>query len=262
MPKSKSSRKRKSYKYRKQRGWGGDGKYYRSRQKGPLRMLRTLPVGGVPKVSYKKLRHCQEILLDPSVGSYAKFDFFPTRINQLTIATGQGIVRPNNFEAVANGIYRKAVVVGAKITFRVFPSTSQTSDFNASGGYVGIYVSNASDVTLLDDIFQSGGVTDIMEQPRNTTMKGMPNSNTPQKDCVVSRSIDCGKFWGIGTKNYEDSDAYAAEWDASNEEWLSPSDHIAAQVFCASIQNNNPGKCAGVVTIDLIVKFSQPHYTG
>jgi len=262
MPKGKTSRKRKSYKYRKQRGWGGNGKYYRSRKKGPLRYLRTLPVGGVPKVSFKKLRHCQEVTIDPTVGSYAKFDFWPSRINQLTVASGQNAVRPNNFGAVATGIYRKCTVVGAKITFRYFTSGTQTADFNAAGGYVGIYISNGSDVTLLDDIFQTGGVTDIMEQPRTVTMKGLPNSNTPQKDCVVSRSIDCAKFWGLDQKNYEDDDTYAVEWDPSNQSWLSPTDSIAAQLFVATIQNNNPGKISGVVTIDLVAKFSQPHYTG
>lgn len=263
MPKAKrtSSRKRK-YSYRRKRGWGGNSKYVRSSRKSPLGYLRSLPVGGVRKVSLKKLRHCQEVTIDPVTGGMQKIEFYPTRPAQLTIASGGSAESPNNFEAVSREKYRKCVVVAAKLTFRYYPSSSQTTDFNSAGGYIGWYTSNASDVTLIDDMYNAGGVATIMEQPRSVIMKGLPYTNTQQKDCVVMTTINPAKFWGVDQKNYEDEDNYATEWDATNEEWMSPDDNICAQLFVASASGNNPGRIRGVVTIDLVIKCTQPHYTG
>lgn len=259
MPKRKRTSKK--YRYKRRSGaWGGYGKYYKTSKPSPLRYLRTLPVGGVPSVSYKKLRHCAEVSLDPGSNSYVVLNYFISRASQLTTNAQTPIV-PGNWSTVADGVYRKCTVVGAKFTFRFAPRRNQNDAGTALPGYMGIYVSNGQELNSIDDIL-SNGIANLMEQPRNITMKAIPfGDNAQQKDCVISRTVDPAKFWGLDQKNYEDADSYASEWDSGNDNWLSPADSIVLQLFCHSIQGSNPNPMLGVVTIDLVCKFSQPHYT-
>ena len=257
----KRPRTSKQYKYKRRSGaWGGYGKYYRTSKPSPLRYLKSLPVGGVPKVSYKKLRHCEEITMDSSSGSYTKLDFYPTVATQLT-ANSQNPVRPGNWSTVADGVYRKCVVVAAKVTFRWVSSRNQNDNGSAQPSYIGMYLSNGEEDSSIDDIM-TNGVANLMEQPRNITMKAVPyGDNSQQKDCVISRSIVPHKFFGVERKHYEDNQTYASEWSATNEVWQGPEEAILLQLFTSNIQGNNPHRIEGIITIDLICKFTQPHYT-
>jgi len=257
----KRQRTSKKYKYRRRKGaWGGYGKYYRSSKPSPLRYLKSLPVGGIPKVSYRKLRHCAEVTMDSASGSYTKLEYYPSVANQLT-SNSQNPVRPGNWSTVADGVYRKCVVVAAKVSFRWVPSRSQNDNGAAQPSYIGMYLSNGAEDSSIDDIM-ANGVANLMEQPRNITMKAVPyGDNVDQTKCAMSRSIDCAKFWGIDAKNYEDADTYSSEWVATTDSWVGPADAILFQLFSCNVQGNNPHRIEGIVQIDLICKFSQPHYT-
>jgi hypothetical protein len=233
----------------KKKTWKKSGKKsYRAPAKLTLhRMLNTMPIGGLPQARLVRLRHCQEISIDAGSNSYAKKVFW---LNCPANCTGDQTPKAVGGFSTWHNMYRKCTVLGAKIQFQFCPPTSSQGSDNFAGGFMGIYVSSSS--SEIDDVLVNG-VTELLEQPRNTLCKAIPHGpSTQNKDCFVTKYVDVAQFFGV-----TQSALITAEDDYGTTD-QNPDKKIYASLYSTNIADNNPTALIGLVTIDMVIRFQEP----
>lgn len=221
---------------------------------GPRRYLDTLPIGGIPKVKYVKLRHASIMKLDPGSNSYATqtvnlsdpTNVFDTQANQQVVGNWSTHIMS----------YEKWTPVAARLTCRIVQTHSRDASSQEVPGYFGIYIDNESNG--INNILVNG-LEQLFEQPRNTSMKAVPfgSGDFPQ-NTVMSRTIDHARFFQV-----DESDLWGVESDFSGNVMapFKPDKNVFANIWYASIDGNNPDAITYIVTVDYIVRFSEPKAT-
>lgn len=239
---------------KRKRAWGGRYPMRKWAKSGPRRYLSTLPVGGVPKVKYVKLRHCSIMTLDPGSNSYAiqnvnlsdPTNVFDTSANQQVVGNWSTHIQS----------YEKWTPVAAQVTIRVTPTLSGNQEVTSVPGYIGIFIDNESNA--INNVLVNG-LQELLEQPRNTSMKAMPwtTQGSPQ-ELTMSRTVDHARFFQIDEK-----DLWGNEDDFSGNVMVptQPAKNVFANIWYASLDGNNPSKIVYICQVDYIIRFSEPKVT-
>lgn len=249
MPKASRTKAQKWKKRR--RSWGGRyaGLQRVPSRRSPLRYLTTLPIGGIPKVKYVKLRHVAQMSLDPASNSYAKQTVnLSNPMNIFDEKSNPSVV--GNFSTHIQS-YEKWTVVAAKVTLRYYPIGSNNTQDLQVPSYLGIYIDD--NTTDFDNVI-SNGPEGIMEQPRNTTCKAIPFlGGSAQAECTMSRQCDIAKFFSISDTGLYDDDVYSGSNQSTH-----PIKNVYATIWSCSMNGNNPGKLNYLAIVDYVIRFSEP----
>lgn len=218
-------------------------------------MLRSLPVGGVPDTKYTKLVFASGIQLDAPSNSYTyRTVWLNNPANVLN--TSQAPQSAGNM-TTWNAIYGKWTVVGARVTFTVTPTGSPYSNFIP--GFLGMYKSY-DDGTTLDGILQNG-IPQVMEQPRNMTMKALPYGiSNSQKDLTISCFVDMAKFFKVSQSSlWGNEDDYSGT--GISVAVTAPVRRSYVQIWVGNVGGNNPSPIDGILKVEYIVRWSEPKDT-
>lgn len=236
---------------------GGNGRYMRrSSYSSPYSLLRSLPVGGVAKTKLTKLVFAQGLSLDPSANSY-QIQNINLNNPANVLNTAQAPMSAGNM-STWNAIYGKWTVLGARVTFTITPDRA-TYPTAMTPGYVGIYVS-FDDGTTINNIL-SNGIPQIMEQPRNMTMKSIPYAyGNQQKDMTISKFVDCASAFSV-----PQSALWSVEDDYSGTgisvAATAPVRRLLAQLWVGNIDGNNVSELKGIIKVEYIIRWSEPKDT-
>lgn len=221
---------------------------------GPRRYLSTLPVGGVPKVKYVKLRHCSIMRLDPGSNTYATQNVnLSDPTNVFDTASNQQVVGNWSTHVMS---YEKWTPVAAQVTIRVTPTVALDGYDQKIPGYVGIYIDNESNA--INNILVNG-LQELFEQPRNTSMKALPFAGGAfPKETTMSRTIDHARFFQVDEK-----DLWGNEDDFSGNVVVptQPAKNIFANIWYSSLNGNNPSPMVYICQVDYVIRFSEPKAT-
>ncbi len=214
----------------------------KSWRRGPPKYLSSKPLllEGFPKQKLVKLRYCEEVTMDPSVGASSSINFGANTLWRPNITTPQAH-DPMGFDQWAQ-IYTKYTVLGAKCTMKPVTTTSA----NVIPGYYGILLTTNSggvaQFTTIENILESKLVT----RPKSA---GIQSAYLPGNPVAVKR-FSSKKFFGI--KNPQDGSAYSALTTAH------PTQLAYFNVWAASIQGNDPGIQNYLITIEYIALMHDP----
>lgn len=200
----------------------------------PQKILRV----GFPKTTMVKLRYVAGITINPAAGVLGYHDF---RANSCydPDATGVGH-QPMNYD-MWTGLYNHYVVVGSKITARIFDYEAVPSPFVG-----GIVLSDDPTITTTVSQMMEGGLTKY-KMGYNSNTLGAGNGMT------VTKTFSAKKFFNI--TNVTDNISRLGASVVAN-----PGELAHFMVFVGPLPDNagDLGSFNVAVTIDYIVIFSEP----
>lgn len=202
---------------------------------------RSYPMvlGGFPKSKLVKLRYVQELRLDViAPGPYARRVFSANSCYDPDV-TGTGH-QPSNFDRWIDQ-YKNFTVLGSKLTAQYVP-TSLTS---VVPGLVGCILS--TDGTTVPAM---SGLQDLLEQPNNSRGRQL----TAGRDIAnpftkVVQTFSASKFFGKNKANVIGDDQLAGTVSTN------PVERAYYELYMYTLNNNDPGPCTFIVTIDYVVLF-------
>ena len=180
-------------KYRKKRPYRRR-RYRRKRKVMP-------PIGGFPKSMMTRLKYVQNISLDPTAGVGAIQVFRANSVYDPDM-TGTGH-QPSNFDKLAT-IYDRYTVVGSKI--RVYPNFVSTSGINP---YPTVVVALTEDGTDLATVYASGGIENVLEQPRISRFTKPLGVLNASGQWSITKTFSAKKFFS--TKNLIGAGLYSSD---------------------------------------------------
>lgn len=231
-----------------------------TRRRGLRRKKRyvPMPIGGFDKSKTVKLRWCKTITMDPASNSYASYPLRINDLNHLEHKLGASLqVPPGNYSEWTSR-YRDWCVVGAKLTVRFIPQTTEALQGAVQPAYLGVYQGN--NPTELDNIL-ANGVANLFEQPRNNTCRYTAGS-TLNDGVQVVKTFSARKFFGLQHKNqlFTDIVTYGSKYDDTDPNLPSrntnPIKLCYMTPYVANINGNNPGPQHVLLMADFIVRFS------
>lgn len=208
-----------------------------------VRRKRNLPVGGFPDKWMARLRYVETITLDAGAGTYAVNAF---RSNGLydPNQTGTGH-QPSNFDRLS-AIYDRYTVLGSKCT--VYPVQIAGSN-TAVPAVLILHVSE--DGTSVATAHASGGIDNILEQPRLRNSISYVTAINGAKEVVLRKTFSTKKFFGL--RDVGAMRPYSADVTGLPDEGaffevaaVSPDDTV------------NPSSITVRVVIDYIALFTEP----
>lgn len=209
------------------------------RKRSLVRYRRTpLPLNGFPSRKLVKLRYCQQISINPSVGLIGTHVF---RANSLydpdQTTTGH---QPANFDKWMTW-YDQYTVLGSQIKITYTP----TGAGSTTPGYLGCMLTeNGTEISTI------GSVESLLEQSHAKHAMRTVGINTNSSPTYVVQKFSAKKFFGK-TSGIIGDGAYEGTTSGS------PSEGAFFEVFIASINGNDPGAINLLVQIDYIAMLSE-----
>lgn len=212
----------------------------RKRKRWRVRRRRAV-LSGFPKIKTVKLRYVDSNLtLDPGVGIISDHVY---KLNDAydPDSSGSGH-QPMSYDSWTQ-IYRHYTVLGAKITVQAKPSVSGNTIPSCFGITISADSSPVSGFSSIDNLLESklstGWKISNVSQAGGTT-------NYPR----VVKYFSANRFFG--TRNVQDGAAYGALVTTS------PNKLAYASVWASGTDSVDGGAFTALVTIDYIVRFSDP----
>lgn len=202
---------------------------------------KPIPMTGLGRRLLGKMRYCTEVTVNPATASKVAHVF---RANDLYDPDVTGIGhQPMGFDQIMQ-YYDHFKVIGSKIT--VHPIDSDTTTHTPA--YWGIVLSdNATTVA------STSSVEHLLESRNNNRQLGVHSGNliSPLFRRSMSKSFSHKKFFKQALTDKFQGNVFG-----------SPAEQAYYEVWCASIQGNDPPSQSFVVYIDYIALFTEPKNLG
>ncbi len=202
-----------------------------------------LPVGGFGTRYLAKLRYVQNVTLDAGAGTFSVNAF---RANGMFDPDSTGVGhQPSNFDKLAS-IYDTYTVIGSQIKAYWVPTSSTVL---AIPPVLVIHLSE--DGTEIATAHGSGGVSNVLEQPRiSRTIKYVGQATTSDTPPLV-KNFSAKKFFGIS--NFVGKHPYSADITAD------PTEGAFFEVACISPDDAvNPSEAVIRIEIEYVAVWTEP----
>lgn len=204
----------------------------RKKRRGKKAMISKI----FPKQKRVNMRFCSTVTIDSTGSTVSVAQFKANSINDPDVAfLGK---RPMGYDQWAVW-YNHYIVVGAKITFKLFPSTNTTNVPNA----VGVYISDDTTIpTAYDSLIMQG----------RGQYKIVPTAQTSGGVYTFTQRYSCKKFFNI--KDVKDNFRLLGAPFGSD-----PTEGAVFNIWCQPVDKlTNTGGFTGMAVIDYIVDLSEP----
>lgn len=214
-------------------------KYNRRRKKKKLvrRKRKTyVPWGIYPTTKLCKLRYCEEIPMDAAAGGLSLYEFAANGLYDPNLSsTGH---QPRQFDEIMKA-YDHYEVLGSKITVKHISSSSTT----LIPAVFGVALSDTTGRLVgrtLEDIWECR----LVKNRNIKQIKGRMHGGE-----YVTQTFSAKKFFGKARMGDDEMQGSAA---------ANPAEGAIFEIFCSSVDGNNPDRLIFMVTIDYICRFTEP----
>ena len=189
-----------------------------------------------PQQKIVKMRFCTTVTIDSTGSTVSVAQFRCNSINDPDAALGGK--RPMGHDQWATW-YNHYVVLGARITFKLFPSTNTTNIPNA----VGVYLSDDTSIpTAFDSLVMQG----------RGMYKIVPTAQSSGGVYTFYQKYSTKRFFNV-TDVKDNTDRLGASFGSN------PSEEAYFNIWCQPVDKlTNTGGFTGLATIDYIVALSEP----